>query len=108
MDRASAAGEFVELRVQDGDALGPQGGVQTGGVGGGDHPVIAQGKKVAGHGHDLGVTGLDGLDLAVVQEGLEGVSQDIYAGDSKAGGGHAEEDVEMQEMLGEGDFFNLP
>ena len=75
---------------------------------GGDYAVVPQRKEVAGHCHDFGVGGADDLDLAVVKERFEGLAQDVDAGDGEAGGGHAEQDVEVEEMFREGDFFNLP
>lgn len=108
MDRAAAAGEFVEFGVENGDAFGAECGIQAAGMSGRDDAVIAQGQEVAGHRHDLGIGCMNDFDLAVVEEIFESFAEDVDAGHGEPGGGHAEQDIEMQEMCREGELFDFP
>ena len=96
---AAAEGEECDLRIEHRQPLRPQGSVERGAGPGRDHLAVAQGEDVAAERHGIPVGNGNAADAVPRQPVHEAWVQHVEAGDGEAGGGHAEDHVEMQEML---------
>ena len=101
-------GEEIELRIQDLDPLRAQRRVDPRAVARRNDTVAAERQEIARHRHHFAIGRLDHADSARFQPVGEIVAQNLDAGHRKPGRRHAEEDVEVKEMLGEGLELRLP